>query len=80
MFEANPQSYKERIMKAVKLVFGENQRFVPLVGRHFTQEEVRAQQPDTEEYHDPDKLDPTMFPAEPKAVLQQPPARVCLPV
>ena len=35
-------------MKAVKLGFGENQRFVPLVGRHFTQE-VRAQQPDTEE-------------------------------
>ena len=48
MFEANPQSYKERIMKAFKLVFGEN-----LVGRHFTQEEVRAQQPNTEEYHDP---------------------------
>ena len=30
MFEANRQSYKERIMKAFKLVFGENQRFVPL--------------------------------------------------
>ena len=67
MFEANRQSYKERIMKAFKLVFGENQWCVPLVGRHFTQEEVRAQQPDTEEYHDPDKLDPSMFPAEPKA-------------
>ena len=53
--------YKERIMKAVKVVFGENQRFVPLVGRHITQEDVRAQQPDTEEYHDPDQLDPSMF-------------------
>ena len=61
IFESTPQSYKERIIKAMKVVFGENQRFVPLVGRHFRQEDVRAQQPDTEEYHDPDQLDPSMF-------------------
>ena len=58
IFEQNPQSYKDRMMRAVKVLFGENQRFVPLVGSHFTQEDVRARQSDTEEYHDPDKLDP----------------------
>ena len=52
---------------AVKIVFGENQKFVPLVGTRFTQEDVRARQPDTEESHDPNDLDPAMFPAAPAA-------------
>ena len=67
LFEANPQSYKDRVERAAKVVFGDNWKLSPLVGRRFTQEDVRAQQPDTEDYQDPDDLDPTVFPAAPKA-------------
>ena len=66
LFEANPQSYRNRVERAAK-VFGDNWKLSPLVGRKFTQEEVRAQQPDTEDYQDPDSLDPATFPAEPAA-------------
>ena len=67
LFEANPQSYRDRVERAAKVVFGDNWKLSPLVGQRFTQEEVRAQQPDTEDYQDPDSLDPTVFPAEPRA-------------
>ena len=67
LFEANPQSYRDRVECAAKVVFGDNWKLSPLIGRRFTQEEVRAQQPDTEDYQDPDSLDPMVFPAEPRA-------------
>ena len=58
-------------MRASKTVFGDNWRLSPLVGKPFTQEEVRDQQPYTEEYHDPEDLDPAMFPAAPTSAPQQ---------
>ena len=71
MFEANPQSYKDRVVRASKVVFGDNWRLSPLVGKPFTQDEVRDQQPDTEDYQDPDNLDPAMFPAAATSASQQ---------
>jgi hypothetical protein len=45
------------------------------VGKPFTAEDVRARQPDTENHHDPQNLDPTIFPPQ-RRHLHQPSAAV----
>ena len=61
-----PVSYQEKIANITKLLFGESRRHIIPVGKSFTVEDVKAQQPDTEDFLDVKNLAPGMFAAPPQ--------------
>ena len=64
VLDALPISYQERVSEITKLLFGESRRhFIP-IGKSFTVDDVKAQQPDTQDFLDVKTLAPGMF-AEP---------------
>eukprot|EP00435_Cladocopium_sp_Y103_P002188 s2174_g1.t1 len=68
-----PESYKERVQNAIEKIYGKSRKLVPPTGKPFTQDDVRAEQPDTDDYHDPKNLDESMFPKTASAA--QPPKK-----
>ena len=59
-----PVSYQNMVANVTKLLFGESRRHIIPIGKSFTVEDVKAQQPDTEDFLDVKNLAPGTF-AEP---------------
>ena len=65
MLDTLPESCQERIAEITQLVFGQSRRHILPTGSAFTVEEVRARQPDTDDFLDVKNLDPKMFATPP---------------
>ena len=66
VLDALPVSYQEKVAEITKLLFGESRRHIIQVGKSFTVEDVKAQQPDTQDFLDVKNLAPGMFATPPK--------------
>ena len=66
VLDALPVSYQENVAEITKLLFGESRRHIIPVGKSFTVEDVKALQPDTEDFLDVKNLAPGMFATPPK--------------